>query len=206
MSKRIILLTLASVVLLATPALAGHYHNHNHHDHDGGFEIDFDGSTLIIGQGNNSHRWSDDVEIEITRDLELYVDGEQIDTDRHERKLLQEYYDLARDVVDQAEELEEIGEKMEIDGEILGRQIEVNVLRRLAAVFDDDYDRRDRDDDDEWDEDLEDDWDLELDELTEWIEEITEEAEEIGEDVEEMEDIMDDLQNTIDELDELDWL
>ena len=195
--KRIIAFALLAALLLATPALARRYH-----DCHGSMEIDFEGSTLVVQHDSHSrHCRHDDAVIEITRDLDLYVDGDRISTSRSERELLEEYYLIAKKVVRRADELEEIGEQMEIDGELLEKRIEAGVLRHLAAVFSDrDHRRHGRHDrhDDEWEEDLE--------ELTDWAAEISREAEGLSESIEDMQDIMDDLQDTIPELDDLDWL
>jgi hypothetical protein len=206
-TSRTLGLALLATLILTLPAMA-----HRRQCEDS-LEMDFDGTTLVIEHdgwddddwdrdGWNRRDCGPDVEVEVTRDLDLYIDGERIPLDREERELLGEYYEIARDIVAQAKAIEMRSDEIEYDAERLERRVEAGVYVMLASIFSDLGDRHGRHDRHLRDHD---DWEDDLEELTEWAEELGREGERIGRQVGEMRDIMDELQDRVPELDELDW-
>lgn len=139
-------------------------------------DVDFnikDGSIIMTQHGRHRSK------MEITRDYELYLDGELIETTPDQQKLVKEYYDTSMDLVDEAKEIGIEGAKIGLAGAGIG-------LKALGGVFKaifTDYEF----------EDLED----ELDEQSEKLEDRASELEERAEVIEEL---ADDLEETFDDM------
>ena len=175
------LITLVLCVAGTGTALAGHHHI----DYDG-FQLNFEGGTLVVENGDRHG----DV-VEITADLELYVDGEKIRTDRKDEKLLKAYYAKAENIEVAAEKLGLEGARLGIQGAALG----IRAIGKILHLLDEDYDT----------EDMEAEIEAEADRIEFEAEGIEEAAEDLEEWIDELMEIGDELQVRIPELEDLDW-
>lgn len=150
-----------------------------------GFRLDFDGDVLVVEGGRHSET------VEITPDLELYVDGERVETGKQERKLLRAYYDQADEIVGVAEALGREGAKLGARGAAVG----VRAVARVLRLLDKDYDA----------EDLEADIEAETESIEIDAEKIERAGEELEEQIGDLRGIGDRLQERVPELEELDW-
>ena len=179
--RQLFLITLVVCLTGAGAAWAGHHHT----DYDG-FHLDFEGGTLIVENGHGHQET-----VEITADLELYVDGVKISTDGRERRLLKAYYGKAEDVEEAAEELGAEGVRLGARGAALG----IKALGGVIHLLDEDFDA----------EDLEEEIEDEARRIELAAEGIEEAAEALEEWIDELEEIGDELQERIPELEDLDW-
>ncbi|MBU8871132.1 MAG: YggN family protein [Gemmatimonadales bacterium] len=173
--------TLMLILITAGSSLAGHLQIDNDNLH-----LDFEGSTLVV---DNDSRPGGIVEI--TAQLELYVDGKEIQTDRKDRKVLEAYYEKAEKIEEAARELGVVGARLGVHGAALGISAIGKVLRLLSPDYDVD--------------DLEEEIEEEAESIEFAAEGIEEAAEELEEWVQELQDIGDELQGRIPELADLDW-
>ena len=193
--KNIIILIIACLLLLATLPAFG---RGNHHDYDIGdcsyihdnhsFNVDFDDGTLVIyGEGRRGRG----DEVEITREYELYINGDHIKTDQAQRALLKSYYHQMEDLIDRAKDIGLEGGKIGIAGAKIGLKAVSGVFKMLLTDY--------------TEEEFEDDIEMESEELEEWAEELEEEAEELEEVAEELDEMQEELAEEIPELDDLGW-
>lgn len=110
--------------------------------------------------------------VEITDTFELYVDGDKIKTNKQEKKLLEDYFELSQDVVIQAKRIGYEGAKVGVEGAKLGVKAMAGVLKMLSPNYSSD--------------------DLERD-MEREAEKIEKKAEHLEEKAEVIEDIVDDL-------------
>lgn len=162
------------------------------HDHHGcdlfngdDISIDFEDGTLII-----ECEEYDDI-VEITEDYELYINGDEIEVDRDQKKLLKKYHDSFEDILDMAEEIGLEGARIGARGAKLGIKAVANIVKLVLEDYDSD--------------------DLER-ELEKEADKIEAQAEKLEKKAEKLEDIADDFEKThrklrksIDELDDLEW-
>ena len=172
-------------LLLCLPGTGDAWAGHCRLVHDD-FSLNFEGGTLFLQNGAR-HRET----VEITADLELYVDGKEIQTDRKDRKLLKAYYDKAGDIEEVAVKLGAEGARLGVKGAALG----IQALGKVLHLLSDDYDT----------EDLEAEIEAETEQIEVEAEGIEEAAEILEEWVEDLGEIADELQERIPELEELDW-
>lgn len=147
--------------------------------------IDIDGGSVII-----THEDEND-EIEITDEYELYVNGQLIKTDDHQRELLEEYHTQVMEIKDYAIVIGKEGARVGIEG----ARVALKAIGGVVKMIFTDYD--------------EDDLDRDMDRATEKIEA---KAELLEEKAEKIEDMADDLEDMFYELEEeipaiakLDW-
>ena len=191
MKTTVIALLACLLTFGALPALGegSHYdfgcRDYHHHGHDD-YSIDFDDGSLIIREDG---RRGD--EVEITEDYELYINGDLIKTDKEQKKLLKEYYNLVDDLVDKAEDIGIEGGKIGLAGAKIGLQALGGVFKMLLTDY--------------TEEEFESDIEMEAEELEERAEELEEEAEKLEDIAEEIEDRQIELAEEIPELEELGW-
>lgn len=145
-------------------------------------DIDIDDATITIHD--------DDYKIKITGDYKLYVNGEYIETNDEQQKLVEEYHDQIFEIIDRAKDIGKRGAKIGINGAKVGLKAVVGVFKLLRS----DYDT----------EDLEAELELETDNLEELAEELEKEAEKLEYMADNLEEIHEELKAEIPELEELD--
>lgn len=183
------LITLALLLAFST-ASAGR-HNHFAYtidcdEDDAPCEIDIRHGTVVIEDCGYDY-----CRVEITEDSELYINGEHIETDPDQQKLLREFYEHVEAMEDYAKELGWEGAKIGVAGAKLGLMAIGKVVKLLSPRYDTD--------------DLEREMEDEAEKLEERAEELEEKAEEIDDRLEELEDLAYDLNKAIPELDAYDW-
>jgi hypothetical protein len=153
--------------------------------HGDDVSIEFDDGIIIIECDD------EDGLIEITEDYELFIDGDEIELDRDEKKLVKAYYRNFEEILEMAEDLGIEGARLGVKGAKLGLKAVANVIKLILEDYDSD--------------DLEREMEREADK-------IEKEAEKLEEMAEKLEDIADDFERThrkmrknIDELDDLGW-
>jgi len=147
--------------------------------------IDYDDDTIIF------ECYDEDGMVEITEDYKLFIDGDEIDLDRKERKLVKKYYENFKDMIELAKEIGIKGAKVGAKGAKLGLYATARVVKLLSEDYDAD--------------------DMERD-IERKAKRIEREAEKLEELSDELEDIADDFENAhrklrrnIDKLDDLGW-
>ena len=147
--------------------------------------IDFDDDVLIIECDD------EDGYIEITDDYELFIDGEEVELDKDQKKLVKKYYNDFDDILELATEMGLEGARLGAKGAKLGLAAVAKVIKLLSEDYDSD--------------DLEEEMEEEADKL----EKEAEKLEKLGE---KLEDIADDFERThkklrrsVDQLDDLGW-
>ena len=187
-----ILLVLCLAVLTADSVLGGSRTRHRdrdswHHDQSEHISIDIKHGDVVIKHREGRER----CEVEITEEYELFIDGEKVETDEEQTKLLGEYHQLVHDIHDNAKEIGWEGARIGVDGAKIGLKAGIGVLKMLFTSYD------------------EDDLDRDLERATAKIEQRAEELEEKAEVIEimaeDLEDLTYDLSEAIPELDELGW-
>jgi len=180
------------ILLIFTLSLLGKEVEINHKNCDHHFkclenlEIDIDDGILILTCQNDDDLW-----IEITPDGNLSISDHRVYLDRHQQKLMAEYYDRFIDFIDQAKLIGKEGAKIGIKGAKIGILAAGAVLKMLVT----DYDS----------EDLEEEIEEEAEELEARAEDLEEMAEELEEQAEDFEELHYTVKSEIIELDELDW-
>jgi hypothetical protein len=150
------------------------------------FNINVKGSDVVI-----NHYGSDNCVIEITRDGELFIDGEKVKTDRKSRKLLENYNQQMRSLISSAEK---IGcEAMKIGGK--GAQLGLEAVSGILEVMCTDLEM----------EDLEYQLEKKADKIERQAKKLEDKAEELEAQAAELEDVHEQLKSRISELDRLDW-
>lgn len=127
--------------------------------------------------------------IKITEDLELYINGREIETNYFDRRILDEYYDGLREIREMAKELGYDGAKLGLKGAVVGIKAVAKIPMIILGKSDE--------------------FEKSIEQETEKIEREAEEIEERGEEIEKMADEVDDceykLKKRIEELDDLGW-
>lgn len=189
--RKILFLLLAASLVFYSVGNAGsriHYSGdrHGHIWEVDDFDIDVDDSVIII----EDHGRRSNV-LEITPKFELYLNGDLIETNEEQKKLVEEFYTLFFETVDYGKEIGRKGAKIGIKGAKLGLKAVGRVFKMIFTGYEA--------------EDLERDMEYEAELLEEEAEELEDMAEKIEDMVEELEDIAFDLQRDIPELRKLDW-
>ncbi len=189
--RKILFLLLAATLTFYSVGLAGdryHYSQdiHGHIWDTEDFEIDIDDGVIIIeDHGRRSNM------LEITPEFELYLNGDLIETNEEQEKLVEDFYLLFFETIEYGKEIGYEGAKIGMKGAKLGLKAVGRVFKMIFTGYEA--------------EDLERDMEREAELLEEEAEELEEMAEEIEDMVEELEDIAYDLQREIPELRKLDW-
>jgi hypothetical protein len=131
--------------------------------------VDFNikhGSIIMTKHGRH------DGELEITKNYELYLDGDLIETSPEQKKLVKEYYDTSMDLVDEAKELGIEGAKIGLAGAGIGLKAFGGIFK---AIF----------------------TDYEFEDLEEELDEQSEKLEERASELEERAGVVEDLANDL---------
>ncbi len=187
------ILVLAAMLVLSGMAVA-HDRDDDRDDHrfDRGFlsncDVDWDeeDGTLVI-----SNEDDDDETVAITKKFELFVNGERIDLDRSQKKLVKDYYKNFK-------KLNKIAEEMGEAGAVLGEKagmIAAAALKNICKLIDDDVDAE------EYEEEIE----REAEKIEAAAEKLEAKGEILEEIVEDLEDLHYDMKDSISELDDLEW-
>ncbi len=143
--------------------------------------VDMDDGTLII-----TSREDEELVMEITDDYDLYLNGEEIETNNDQRKIVKRYYHQWVDIVDMAKNIGIKGAKIGLEGAKLGMKAVVNLFKLMRADYDSD--------------DYEAEIEAEAEKIEAKAEKIEIEAEEIDELVEDFEDLQKELEEEIKEI------
>ena len=174
-----------SISLAAPPDCVGYDRHHNIKFEDNSCHYDFDDGLLIISHDGLAI-------IEIDNDFKLYVDGDLIKTDDHQRELVREFYHQMDEIDEYAEQIGLEGARIGAAGARLGVKALSNVWHFIYL-------------DDEELEELEEEIEREAEKIEAQAEELEEEAERLEEIADELEDIKEQLKEEIEELGELRW-
>jgi len=196
--KAVLVISLASLLIFASVGFARKNHQgHEYHSSYDGRLYSFDDVVIRLSDETvlitNEY---EDGKIKITDEYELYVNRKLIETDREQRKLLEEYYTLAMDIDDYAKELGKEGAKIGAEGLFVGEMAAASALRQI-------FNNYDNDDDD--DDDLE--WRVEraAERLESKAEALEEKAEKIEDMADDLEDLFYDMEESIPAIKKLDW-
>ena len=194
-SWRYVLLTLVAI-LIAYPSLnAGsrnHFIRHVSWQNDdrlnrSHLDIDLEDGTLVVTYEDRR----DYSTVEITEEYELYVDGQHIKTDKDQKKLLGDYYELVVGFEDAIIDIGKEGARIGFRGAVLGLKAVGGVFRLLSPHYDSD--------------DLERDIEREAEKIEVRAEKLERQAEKIEDMVDELDDIAWELTREIPVLDDLGW-
>lgn len=163
------------------------FKNNNRHSNClDNIEVEIENDVLIF-----TCEYDHDLYVEITPDHELYISGEHIYLDRHQQRLVGNYYDHFMEIMERAEEIGVEGAKIGVEGAKIGLLAAKNAMKMLLCDYDqDDFER-------EIEEETE-----ELESRSEALEDLADELEETADEFEELHCTM---KNDIDELNDLDW-
>ncbi len=193
-SKIALLLVICLVALSAGTVFGGSRHRHHDLDRDSWYHERSDHISIDMKHGAVviKHREGRDrSKVEITEEYNLFIDGEKIETDQEQKKLLGEYHQTVVDIHESAKEIGWEGARIGVDGARIGLQAGLGVLKMLFTSYD------------------EDDLDRDLDRATAKIEARAEALEDKAEIIEDMaddlEDLTIDLSEAIPELAQLEW-
>lgn len=128
----------------------------------------------ILIYPNDDRLWED---VEITEDRQLYVNGEKINLSRHQEEMVEDYYRMTIDIIQEAHHIGWEGAKVGAHGAKIGLQAVVGIVKLLSPDYDSD--------------------DLERD--------LDRETKKIEKRAEALEDKADDLEDLADELEALHW-
>ena len=149
-------------------------------------EVELENGSIILK--NKDYRHS---QVEITRDYELYVNGDRVETNAAQQELIEDYYHCFTDLLESATDVGIEGAKIGVAGAKVG----IKAIARLFKLISPDYDIED------YEQEIEQDAE-QLEEKAEEIEGIAEELEEAAEDLEQLHV---ELRERIPALEELSW-
>jgi len=149
--------------------------------------IELDGKTIYI-----NHEFEVDDEIEINRDYELFLNGDQIDLNEDQQALVTEFYETTVELQKFAKKIGWEGAKIGVEGAKLGIKAIGGLFKMLFTSYDED--------------DFEDDMDREAKVIEAKAERLEKKAEVIEEMAYELEDLTIELFDQIPELKKLDWI
>jgi len=182
-------LLMVACVFAADPEPDQEHHERQFGDNDMSFDnvrVRIDDSSIILINKEN-----DDESVEFTDDYELLIDGEKIDLDRKQQKLVEEFHTMTFDLIDEAKKIGLEGAKVGISGAALGLVAVGNVFKLLSP----DYDS----------EDFEREMEEEAEKLEKKAEKLEEKAEALEDMADELDEIRDDLQDITPELQDYEW-
>lgn len=162
-------------------------HDYHYHWNDG-IKLEIDDDDVIITCEKRRHK-SD--EVRITKDCQLYVNGDRVDVEDDQKELVKNFYRTAIDLHEEAEIIGREGAEIGVQGAKIGAKAVSGVLQMLLLDFDED----------KFEAKIEREAEL-LEEKAEKLEERAEVLEDMAED---LEDMHDDLARKIPELRELRW-
>lgn len=150
------------------------------------FNIDVQGSTVVI-----RHFGPEGAVIEISKDGDLFIDQEEIKTDRQSRKLLQDYNHIMRSLISSAEKIGWEAIKIGGKGAELGLEAVSGILTALCTDLDID--------------DLEDHLEKKARKIESEANKLEEKARKLEEQASKLEEVHEQLKDRIVELEELEW-
>ncbi len=158
----------------------------NHYSILDNISIDIEDGTIILA----SHKVKGE-SVEITRSYQLYINGEEIELSRSQRRLVAKYYTQFFDIIDYAKEIGYEGAKVGVVGAKVGVKA---AAKAIKAIFNE-YEL----------EELEEELDEESERLELLVHELEEKAEELEEMSDDFEELHYELRSEIDELYDLRW-
>lgn len=148
-------------------------------------DLDFDDGSIILT--NDRH----DDEVEITENHDLIINGDEVELDATQRRLVGEFYDQTYQLIDQAKLVGKEGAKIGVKGAKLG----VSTIFKLFHLLSPNYDT--------------DDMEREVEAQAELLEAEAKDLESYARDIEDMaddiEDIAEQMSEDIPEIDRLGW-
>ncbi len=148
--------------------------------------VEIDDDKIIL-----SNKCDKDETVEFNDNYELIVNGEKVDLNKKQQELVEEFYTLSFDLIEQAQKIGIEGAKIGVDGAALGLSAVANVIRLLSPDYSSD--------------DFERDMEKKSKKLEKKAERLEKKAEKLEVIVEYLEDIRDELKETTPELHDLDW-
>lgn len=149
-------------------------------------DVDIDNDVIVF-----TCEYDHDLWVEITPDYDLYINGERIELNRHQRNMVAEYYDSFMEIIDQAKVIGKEGAKIGMKGAQIGLAAAGAAIKMLACDYDSD--------------DLEDEIADDVEDLEKRAEELEEMAEELEDRADEFEDLHYSMKKEIRALDKLEW-
>ncbi len=149
-------------------------------------DIDLYDDILTLTCKYDRNQW-----IEITGNREMFISGKRIHLNRHQKRLVGDYYDHFVEILDRAKDIGREGAKIGIEGAKVGLIAATRAIKMLS----DDYNQ----------EDFERDIEEETEDLEIRAEKLEEMADELEEVADEFEEIHYTMKSEIDELNDLDW-
>jgi hypothetical protein len=193
--KRVLVLALSLVLLLGS-AEARRYHSsksHQFNQHESDRDcrlrnhaLEVEGRDLVITAVDH-----EDFEVEITRDFELFVDGDRVKLDADQKRMVEEYHGQVFLVIDEAKEIGWEGAKIGLQGAGIGMKAIKGVVKMIFTSYDED--------------DLERDMEREAEKIEIRAEALEDMADNIEEMAYDLEDMFDEMVEEIPELRKLDW-
>lgn len=189
---KIQLIVLSAIFLLYSMSVQAekvdkkHKHKNFHVDCLEEVDVDIENDVIIFTCEYDRDLW-----VEITPDYDLYVCGERIQLNRHQQRLVADYYDNFMEIIYQAKMIGKEGAKIGLEGAKIGLAAAGAALKMLATDYDSD--------------DLEEEIADDIAEIEERAEELEEMAEELEERAEDFEDLHYSMKRKIEALDDLDW-
>ncbi len=148
--------------------------------------VEIEDDTIILTNTENPREY-----VEITRSYRLYIQGEEIDLSRSQRRLVAKYYNHFFDIIDYAKEIGYEGAQLGV----LGAKVGINAAAKAVKAIFSDYEL----------DDLEEELDIDSEKLESLVEELEEKAEELEEMANDFEELHFELRNEIEELYQLRW-
>jgi len=180
------IILLFSISVLAEEVPKKYKHKNFHIDCLQEAEVDIDNDVIVF-----TCEYDHDLWVEITPDYDLYVNGEHIELNRRQQRMVAEYYDNFMEIIDQAKVIGKEGAKIGMEGAKIGLAAAGAALKMLACDYDSD--------------DLEEEISDDVEALEERAEELEEMAEELEERADEFEDLHYSMKREIRALNKLAW-
>ncbi len=162
--------------------------DHNDHGFLSGCDVDWDEDEGLLTIANED---DDDDVVEITKKYELTINGERIELNRNQKRLVKKYYKNFKELHETAEEIGEEGAKLGVKG----AEIAAVALKNLCKLLGDD------DDTEEFEKEIE----RETAKIEAEAEKLEIRAEKLEDIVDDLEELHYDLKRAVPELDDLYW-
>ncbi|MBN2410992.1 DUF2884 family protein, partial [candidate division KSB1 bacterium] len=99
--------------------------------------VEIDDDKIIL-----SNKCDEDETVEFNDNYELIVNGEKVDLNKRQQELVEEFYTLSFDLIEEAQKIGIEGAKIGVEGATLGLTAVANVLRLLSPDYSsDDFER-----------------------------------------------------------------
>jgi hypothetical protein len=150
------------------------------------FKMKIDDGDIIFKSRDNGND-----EVVISSDYKLFINGERIETNDDQERLLEEFHVQTFDLIDAATDIGMKGAKIGVKGAAIGSKAVLGLVKAMFTSYEL--------------EDLEEDLEYEADKLEIEAEKLEEQAEILENMADELENLQADLRDDIPELDELHW-